>query len=207
MEENLQNSNMPQEGTPEYEQMMREAYGEEYVFQKRAEFLTRFWAKLIDAVLLILIYFGTYTLLYDENLLKFEFWVNLQQDKELASLFEERSMPIGLILTFIYLLFEVLLATSPGKALLSLKIANVDGSKATLMQLLTRALFKDIDTILGILLVSISMNISPFIYLEKAIFWIITIGYLLALSEKRQALQDIIAKTAVYKKSNLNLEN
>lgn len=207
MEENLQNSNMPQEGTPEYEQMMREAYGEEFEYQKRATFLPRFFATLIDLVLITVLQFGAYSIIYDVNMLSMSFWSSMGTDPEAAQLYQDRLMPLSFVLTAIYFFMELLLAASPGKLMLGLRIANLDGNPATTMQLLIRVLYKNSGNLIAMLLFAASLYVAPYTTFISVLGFAVFIGFLFALSDKRQALQDIIAKTAVYKTSNLNLEN
>lgn len=207
MEENLQHSNMPQEGTPEYEQMMREAYGEEFEYQKRATFLTRFWAFLIDAVLIFSIQQGFYYLIYQGDNIIGDFGFSMSQDPEIQQLLQSRLLPIGFAISACFILIEIFLATSPGKMLLSLQIGNQDGNLASTNQLLIRSAYKNLSTVLTVIFVATEINVAPYTYLSGGIGFLMIVGCLFALSDKRQALQDIIAKTAVFKKSNLNLEN
>jgi len=207
MEENLLNSNMPQEGTPEYEQMMREAYGEEFQYQKRATFLTRFWAFLIDAIIIICLQQGIYYFIYQGDTSIGSFGFSFSQDSEIQQLLQSRLLQIGFVISACFTLMEVFLASSPGKMIMKLQIGNFDSNLASTNQLIIRSAYKNLSTILTIIFVATEMNVAPYSYLAIALSFIMIIGCFFALSEKRQAVQDIIAKTAVFKKSNLNLEN
>ena len=85
---------------------------------------------------------------------------------------------------FFYVL-EGFTGQTPGKMILGITVANMNGEKATIDKLLLRAFIKIIGSFVGI------------------IGFIIFIGCFLVLGEKKQALHDIICKTAVYKKSDI----
>jgi uncharacterized RDD family membrane protein YckC len=85
---------------------------------------------------------------------------------------------------FFYVL-EGFTGQTPGKMILGITVANINGEKATIDKLLLRAFIKIIGSFVGI------------------IGFIIFIGCFLVLGEKKQALHDIICKTAVFKKSDL----
>ena len=85
---------------------------------------------------------------------------------------------------FFYVL-EGFTGQTPGKMVLGITVANMNGEKATIDKLLLRAFIKIIGSFVGI------------------IGFIIFIGCFLVLGEKKQALHDIICKTAVYKKSDI----
>ena len=85
---------------------------------------------------------------------------------------------------FFYVL-EGFTGQTPGKMILGITVANMNGEKATIDKLLLRAFIKIIGSFVGI------------------IGFIIFIGCFLVLGKKKQALHDIICKTAVYKKSEI----
>jgi uncharacterized RDD family membrane protein YckC len=85
---------------------------------------------------------------------------------------------------FFYVL-EGFTGQTPGKMILGITVANMNGEKATIDKLLLRAFIKITGSFVGI------------------IGLIIFVGCFLVLGEKKQALHDIICKTAVYKKSDI----
>ena len=85
---------------------------------------------------------------------------------------------------FFYVL-EGFTGQTPGKMILGITVANMNGEKATIDKLLLRAFIKITGSFVGI------------------IGFIIFVGCFLVLAEKKQALHDIICKTAVYKKSDI----
>jgi uncharacterized RDD family membrane protein YckC len=85
---------------------------------------------------------------------------------------------------FFYVL-EGFTGQSPGKMILGITVANMNGEKASIDKLLLRAFIKITGSFVGIIGI------------------IITLGCFLVLGEKKQALHDIICKTAVYNKSDI----
>lgn len=85
---------------------------------------------------------------------------------------------VGLVYV-IFVLMEVFMGQTPGKMILGIKIKNQDGADAGTWALSIRALVK--------LLLSFG-------------FWIFFIGCLFVLGVKKQAIHDMIGKTAVFKK-------
>ena len=85
---------------------------------------------------------------------------------------------------FFYVL-EGFTGQTPGKMILGITVANMNGEKASIDKLLLRAFIKITGSFFGI------------------IGLIIFIGCFFVLGKKKQALHDIICKTAVYKKSDI----
>ena len=90
---------------------------------------------------------------------------------------------------------------TPGKMILGIKIKNQDGSNAGIGPLLIRALVKNINWVMTILLALTSVGILGTIgnYGGLAIF----IGCFFVLGAKKQGFHDMITKTCVYSKSEL----
>ena len=86
---------------------------------------------------------------------------------------------------FFYVL-EGFTGQTPGKMILGITVANMNGEKVSIDKLLLRAFIKITGSFVGI------------------IGLIIFIGCFFVLGEKKQALHDIICKTAVYNKSDLS---
>lgn len=98
----------------------------------------------------------------------------------------------GLFATF-YTLIEAFTGASPGKRAMGLQVAHADGSQGNTQLYLLRWALKNSGSLLNFLLPAISSLVSLVFFF----------GCFAALGEKRQALHDIIAKTAVYKKSDI----
>lgn len=97
------------------------------------------------------------------------------------------------ILALAYTLVEALTGASPGKRVMGMKVAKADGSRGDVSLYLLRWALKNSGTILNLILPVISS-------LASLVFFFGCFG---ALSEKRQALHDIIAKSAVYKTADI----
>jgi len=101
----------------------------------------------------------------------------------------------------VYYLVEGLTGLTLGKLILGIKVANQDGTTAPVGTLMTRWAVKssgNILTLLGTILgVSILGSIGGIVGL------IIFVGCFMVLGAKKQAIHDMVAKTAVFKKSDI----
>jgi uncharacterized RDD family membrane protein YckC len=93
----------------------------------------------------------------------------------------------------VYTLIEAFTGASPGKRVMGLQVAKADGSAGEVSLYLLRWALKNSGSILNFILPAISS-------LASLVFFF---GCFAALGEKRQALHDIIAKSAVYKKADI----
>jgi len=105
-----------------------------------------------------------------------------------------------------YLLIEGLTGASPGKRLLGLAIGTAEGTRGTSGFYLGRAAIKWAATFL----VDADYLLSPLggagvvlSALGNVALAVLVLGCFLALGSKRQALHDLIAKSAVYKAKDL----
>ncbi len=99
---------------------------------------------------------------------------------------------VGIVIS----LMEVFFAASVGKMLLSIQIARADGHKASLGTLASRWLLKSGFNILSLLAYTI---VSFELYIGSRILgFVVVLGALMMLGEKKTALHDIICGTAVY---------
>lgn len=111
---------------------------------------------------------------------------------------------ISLIVIFARLLYfstEIFLGASVGKLLLGLKIANEDGSNASVGALTARYLLKHIGkvcSVLALLCIPLVFNMFGSLF-GFAIF----VGCFFAAGERHQALHDMICKTIVVKKEEI----
>ena len=85
---------------------------------------------------------------------------------------------------FFYIM-EGFTGQTPGKMILGITVANMSGEKASLDKLLLRAFIKVTGSVVRIAGI------------------VITLGCFLVLGNKKQALHDIICKTAVFNKSDI----
>lgn len=105
------------------------------------------------------------------------------------------------IVSVIYALAEILLARTPGKLLLGLRIAREDGRPATLGRLALRFVIKQS----GGLLMLAGMLAGTYLLTRIAIApsLAIVVGFFFVLAARRQSLHDWVSKTAVYRNSDV----
>ncbi len=109
---------------------------------------------------------------------------------------------IAAVVAFLYSFTEVLAAATPGKMMLGIKIANADATAASTSTLATRWFVKTgLSTVLNVLGTVTAASILS--TLATIIGFVIFVGCFFVLGANRQALHDIIAKTAVYRRENI----
>lgn len=109
--------------------------------------------------------------------------------------------PALVIASFFYNLSEAFFGFTLGKAMLSIRIANSNGTKGSIEKFMLRFVLKNSNTILQ--LIAIASFISWLDSLSNLFGLIIFVGCLFVLGEKKLAFHDMLAKTAVYKKEFL----
>lgn len=176
------------------------------IFTKRVGFGKRFLSAFIDSLVIITIVIVVYKFNgFIESYLNF-----INEIREYAT---DQAMITAIqneffrdnkwnflypsILSLFYYLSEALWGASLGKYVLGLKIADSNGKFASTSTLLTRYIVKNSTSIIGILW--IITNISILNTLNSLVGLVILFGFLLILTRNRQDLQDIIAKTAVFR--------
>lgn len=102
---------------------------------------------------------------------------------------------------FLYNIIEGFTGQTPGKMLLGLTIANQDGSKTSVEKLMARFALKNISSIFG--LIGLAVTISALEITGQVLGFLILIGCFFVLGEAKLSFHDMIAKTAVFKKSEL----
>lgn len=203
MNENLQ---VPEQGSPEYDQFMRQHFGDNYEYGFRAQIGIRFVAFFIDGILILIIStLIAYLLGYYNDLISkgFSAFMDPQFSKELG----KNMAPISLLISLIYIAIEVSMATSIGKMIMGLQIGSANREEAEISQLIIRASLKSgsmIFVIIPLIISNLSASSEMIInFLNSGYGFLYIISCLFAFGMKRQTLHDMIAKTAVYKKSNI----
>ncbi|MFO7655905.1 MAG: RDD family protein [Bacteroidales bacterium] len=111
----------------------------------------------------------------------------------------------GLVVTYtvtaIWFLLEAFTGFTVGKLILGIQIGSDNGTKADVGKLIVRYLLKNIASLMGLL--AILTGVSIFSTLGGILGLVIFIGCFIVLGEKKQAIHDMLAKTAVYKISAL----
>lgn len=101
----------------------------------------------------------------------------------------------------LYNLIEGITGFTIGKLIIGIKIGNQDGTPASQGTLMLRYALKNIGSIFSLL--SILLIVSFLSTIGSILGLIIFIGCFFVLADKRQAFHDMIAKTAVFKKAEL----
>jgi len=109
------------------------------------------------------------------------------------------------LFTLCYYLTEVLLAASPGKLILRLRIGTADAEHSDYGKLIIRFLIK--HSFYLVLILSLLTKNTLLYLLTFIVFIVVAIGFLFVFSYKRQALHDLISGTAVYKLKDLKENN
>lgn len=171
------------------------------MFSNRIGFGPRFGATLLD-ILFVILLCTPFTLMGG---LAATFISALGLDamasEEDAAAFAVIGMGAGILATLVlvgilglaYTLIEAFTGASPGKRVMGLQVAREDGSKGDVQLYLVRWALKNSGNLLQFVLPLIST-------LASLVFFF---GCFAALGDKKQALHDIIAKTAVYKKADI----
>ncbi len=176
----------------------------------RVGFGKRFLASFVDsliiiAVLVVFYKFSGFFEAYSELITQFK---EAGTDTETISAIQNEffaqnklNFLVPSILSLVYYIFEILKGAAVGKMLLNLRIANSNGSVATTKTLLARYLVKNSTSIIAILwVITGSMFLNT---INSIVGLIILIGFFLILGKNRQDIQDIIAKTAVFRNEDL----
>jgi uncharacterized RDD family membrane protein YckC len=102
---------------------------------------------------------------------------------------------------FLYSLIEAFTGASPGKMLLRIKVGTADGRRGSPALCVKRWAIKYSGTLLGLLGALPGLHVVGL--LAPAAGLVIFVGCFLALGDKRQALHDLGAATAVFRKADL----
>ncbi len=202
------------ENLPEEEKQklwnLKSDFTNEQSLELRAKFGKRFLAAFVDflliSVIVLVIYkFNGFLSAYGELIQEFR---AAGTDREAIKLIQEEffrnnafNLVIPSIITFLYFLSEGFVGVSLGKYILGLVIAKSSGEKATPNELWVRYIVKNSSGVLNILWVLTGLS---FIYTINSVWGIVLfLGFFLILSRNRQNIQDIVAKTALFKVDDL----
>ncbi|MFP4542713.1 MAG: RDD family protein [Candidatus Kapaibacterium sp.] len=164
-------------------------------FDYRVGFGRRFGAALLD--LLIVTIVSSIAMLFTGTMdLVQEHGIKVIIDPELIRQFSEVSTPMSLLISFLYYFMEVLLAATPGKLILGIRIASENRTWASYAKLFTRFSIKNLHLYFNLLALLTGQMI--FEGLSILVFIIILFGFFFVLGARRQAFHDMIAGTAVY---------
>lgn len=175
-------------------------------FPDRVAFGTRFLAALVDIVVFTVLFAigatiaGMSEIMESFNVQSYSDVFKMQNSEE----FQNFAMQVNIIFYFIFALLilpEALFATSLGKLIFGLTIAGEDRKRADGSRLFGRFALKH-----SWLLLSAVANLTALAFisvLSLVAMIAFFIGAFVAFSEKKQALHDVIAKTAVFNKRDI----
>lgn len=190
-----------------YKQMLPNYGEEESPYIWRIGFGRRLAAYLLDWLFLsfLLVGFGFLTNIMNEmTFFMSEIGNNLQSMEvfeEFNDFILKRFTPFYLAISAIYYSTEIFFAATPGKMILGIIIGDASKKNATMSQLVLRFFVKNISTVFTFL--ALITAVYFFSVLSSFLGMVIFFGCFGALSVRRQALHDIIAKTAIYFKDEL----
>lgn len=124
-------------------------------------------------------------------------------EKTMGEYFNFYLILIALLTTFgiVYNLIEGFFGASPGKMIMGFQVANADGSKGDINLFMKRWFIKNASSVLVIINLLVANAVLENI--ASIVGMVIFFGCFAVLGEKKQALHDIIANTAVYKRKEL----
>ncbi|MBU3700321.1 MAG: RDD family protein [Candidatus Kapabacteria bacterium] len=123
------------------------------------------------------------------------------ESRDLAYSLLGSSSYAGAIAPILYMLIEGLTGASIGKRLLKLTVARADGTPGDTSLFLSRMFVKNSDRLLHLIAILplLTFLSGPVESAASTIGFVLFIGCFLALGRKRQALHDMVVKTAVFK--------
>ena len=126
-----------------------------------------------------------------------------------ASLAASLTMAPGAVIGAAYFLIEGFTGASIGKMILKLKVGRPDGRMGSVGLFLLRWAIKNVGNLVAIVGAALALGtLSPglpifLIGAGNVLGLVIALGCLLALRKSKQALHDVLARTAVYRRDDL----
>ncbi len=202
--------------TPEEQQSLSPqflSYTSVNPMEKRIGFAKRFGAGLID----VLIVFGiswTIQMVTGYNQASKELELAMKDaGQDVAVIMQvvtefftaqRNNLLLSTIVPMLYLSMEIFNGAAVGKMLLKLKIGGDDMTKPITSSLITRYLIKNITYLVTLIVI---FSKSPVGFAIVGLIGIISLGgYLFMLGQKRQAIHDMIAGTAIFNKADIIAE-
>lgn len=191
--------NLPPFVSNQYQQSMED---------KRVGFGRRLGAKLLDSLVVIILGVLLFYSIGDTTHGELDRWLRISmvesgQDVESVGgatmdwLFS--FVKLGLIMSVvgtIVSVLELVVGASPGKMLVSIRIAHADGRAGTIALWAKRWVLVNVSSLLS--LVGTLTGVAILSTVSSVLSIIFFFGCFMVLSPARQALHDVIAKTAVY---------
>ena len=105
------------------------------------------------------------------------------------------------LLSIVYSSLEILIGASLGKLILGIQIAKADRNKGNYTTLAYRFALKNLAMLFSVLWLATSSGVFNTLNVISSILLIV--GFFFVLGQKRQAFHDMIAKTAVFRKTDV----
>ncbi len=169
--------------------------------EKRVGFALRLGAFSIDVVFVLILSFAAVPAM--GALLGPGF---VPQDASLAA---SLTMARGAVIGAVYFLIEGLTGASIGKMILKLKVGRPDGQPGSVGLFLLRWAIKNVGNLVAIVgaalaLAALGPGLPIFLIgVGNVLGLIVILGCFLALRQSKQALHDVLARTAVYRRDDL----
>jgi uncharacterized RDD family membrane protein YckC len=160
----------------------------------------RFGAWLLDIVFVVIVVGIAFFASLDVSLMDL---VEMAKEDPIAyANYIQSRLLVPTLISFAYTSVEILTGASPAKWMLGLRVAKQDGQPGTSREYVLRGLVKSGPSVLGVFAV---MSSSLSFLSDIGGLWNLAIffGCFVALGEKKQALHDIICKTAVFKRTDI----
>jgi uncharacterized RDD family membrane protein YckC len=176
----------------------------------RVGFWPRLGAQLIDGVVVILAGLliaraaaNTFSSYYAYLLLQATAKADPKVAAQVAGVVEFTSrLAIGVgLVSGVYMLGEGLFGRALGKLLLGLRIAEVDGRRASVGRLLGRAACKSANVVVRLL--AMATGLFWLSTVERGLSLVVFVGCFFVFAAHRRALHDLAAGTAVYRNSDV----
>jgi uncharacterized RDD family membrane protein YckC len=181
------------------------------ISEKRVGFGRRLAAFAIDLAFCIAIYLAIFFIsgMYESQMLMAEKiqseGLNFQLISQAGFQFIEENMTTIIFIQFMYLLYfslEIIVGASLGKLIVGIQVANQDGKPAKLTQLIIRYLLK-YSVVFVMILTTIFYQSTILSVLQNLLSLALIVGCFFTLSQNKMAFQDMLAKTAVFKKNDI----
>ncbi len=196
----MQDSNKYRDQEDRLRGMLPNYGGQFSLYDYRVGFMLRVGANIIDFVIKMFI---SSIIVYATGLYKQFLGMNIADifNPEFLNDYMRTFVPLSFVIYSVYNSMDVFFAGTPGKHILGIIIADEQMYYANYLQLTYRFLLKNLDLVIQLVFILTWMQV--FSTISSILSFVIVFAFLFTLGEKKQALYDTIAKTAVYYKKEL----
>lgn len=196
----MQDSNKYKEQEERLKRILPKYGGQFSINDYRVGFLLRVAASVIDFFIKVIV---ITIIIYATGLYKEFLGLTFADimDPEFLENYMRTFVPLSFVVYFVYNSMDVFFAGTPGKHILGVMIADENMKYANNIKLIYRFLMKNLDLIFQLIFIITWLQV--FSTISSLVSFVILFAFLFTLSEKKQALYDSIAGTAVYFKREL----